>query len=130
METNPVATLQEVETLKQKWLTEPTFDLSELSSQEVGQKFAPFREELRTFQEKMEVAWAQAAAVNVHSLKDGLTKESSSQLLNTTNQQVLAEKALQRYLHIVLSPVPEEVRDDLGELIKIFVETSVRFYSS
>ena len=130
METNPVATLQEVETLKQKWLTEPTFDLSELSSQEVGQKFAPFREELRTFQEKMEVAWAQAAAVNVHSLEDGLKEEPSSQLLNTTNQHVLAEKALQRYLHIVLSQVPEDVRDDLGELIKIFVETSVRFYSS
>lgn len=130
METNPVATLQEVETLKQKWLTHPTFDLSELSSQEVGQRFAPFREELRTFQEKMEVAWAQAAAVKEHSLEDSLTEEPSSQLLNTANQRVLAEKALQRYLHIVLSQVPEDVRDDLGELIKIFVETSIRFYAS
>lgn len=122
-----IATHQEVEALKLKWLNQPTFDLDALSSPEVGERFAPFQEDLRAYQEKAELTWAQAAAVKQHSPDSGMTAEPSPQLLNATYQQVLVEEALQRYLHIVLPQLPDEVRDDLGELIKTMVETAIRF---
>ena len=94
MDTLSTATQQEVEALKLKWFNQPTFDLSALSSPEVGERFAPFREEPRAFQEKTELTWAQAAAVKQHSPDRRMPADSSSQLLNATYQHVLAEEAL------------------------------------
>lgn len=127
MDISLIATQQEVETLKLKWVNQPTFDLSALSSPEVGERYAPFREELRAFQEKMELTWAQAAAVKQHSPESGITAGPSTQFLDAIYQQVLAEEALQRYLHIVLPQLPDDVRADLSKLIKTMVETAIRF---
>lgn len=127
MDISLIATQQEVETLKLKWVNQPTFDLSALSSPEVGERYAPFREELRAFQEKMELTWAQAAAVKQHSPESEITAGPSTQFLDATYQQVLAEEALQRYLHIVLPHLPDDVRADLSKLIKTMVETAIRF---
>lgn len=114
----------EVEALKQKWINNPTFDLCKIYSLEVGERFAPFQEELRAFQEKMELAWAQVAAVKQHVLGSQL---STDEISETTYHRVLAEEALQRYLHIVIPDLSDPVREDLVEKITTLVEATVRF---
>jgi len=124
MESMSVPSQSEVEALKQKWLNNPTFDLGKVASLEVGERFAPFQEELRVFQEKTELAWAQVAAVKQHVL---VSRVSTGDRSETTYQRVLAEEALQRYLHIVIPEVSDPVREDLVEIITTLVEAAVRF---
>lgn len=121
------ATPADVEALKQKWLNNPSFDLGSLASAEVGERFAPYQKELKTFQEKTELAWAQVSATQQHVLHDqpvGFKKTSTEDI---SYQHVIAREALERYLYIVTPQLPELVREDLGDFITLLIETAIRF---